>query len=301
MIIEGISFEQEHFHPSLSQLADGTILLSAGFDHSSLLRLEGLESVRRNEFGRLELDEETLRPLPVRSTEPARKEGRQHLAIALLEPAEAPRVDGQLADWPATTAWAPIGEKASAAVCVAGNRLYAAFRTSDPGLLDTAAGGDVKYQFKRGGALDLMIAADRDVDGRRKSPGPGDLRLLFTRIEGRPRAVLFRARVAGGHAGEPVTYQSPIGTQIFDEVLDVSAVIALACRGGNFEVSIPLDRIGLEPRKGQEILGDLGILRGQGGQTVQRIYWNNLDTQLVSDLPDEARLQPGRWGIWRFE
>ncbi len=50
MVIEGISFEQEHFHPSLGQLADGTIILTAGFDHSSLLRLEGLESVRPPRF-----------------------------------------------------------------------------------------------------------------------------------------------------------------------------------------------------------------------------------------------------------
>ena len=42
-----------------------------------------------------------------------------------------------------------------------------------------------------------------------------------------------------------------------------------------------------------ESLGDLGVPRGQSGQTVQRIYWNNLDTLLVSDLPSEARLQPG--------
>jgi hypothetical protein len=28
---------------------------------------------------------------------------------------------------------------------------------------------------------------------------------------------------------------------------------------------------------------------------------DNLDTLLVSGLPGKARLQPGRWGIWRFQ
>lgn len=301
MIVEGISFQQEHFHPSLGQLADGTIVLVAGFEHSSLLRLEGLESVRRHDFSRLDLDDAALQSLPDHVSEPVRKESRQHLAIALKDSTGAPRVDGQLDDWPGTTAWAPIGDRASASVCVAGDRLYAAFRTGEPGLLETAAGGDVRYQFKHGGALDLMIGSDRGIERRGNVPAPGDTRLLVTRVEGRPRAVLYRPLAAGAPASEQVVYQSPIGKQSFDQVLDVSDAIALGGRGGDYEFSIPLERIGLKPEKGREILGDLGILRGQGGQTVQRIYWNNFDTLLVSDLPSEARLQPGRWGVWRFE
>ncbi len=184
---------------------------------------------------------------------------------------------------------------------MAGGRLYAAFRTGEPGLLETAAGGAVQYQFKRGGAIDLMMATDRGIDRRGNEPGPGDLRLLVTRVEGRPRAVLFRARVPGASTLEQVVYQSPIGKQTFDQVLDVSTDVVMGSHEGDYEISIPLDRLGLVPEKGREILGDLGILRGRSGQTVQRIYWNNGDTLLVSDLPSEARLQPARWGVWRFQ
>ena len=158
----------------------------------------------------------------------------------------------------------------------------------------------MQYQFKRGGALDVMIAANRDIHRRDNDPGPGDLRLLVTRVEGRP-ARSSSARVPGASPSEQVVYQSPIGKQTFDQVLDVSAEVYLADQEGNCEFSFPLSRLGLEPDKGREIVGDLGILRGQGGQTVQRTYWNNLDTLLVSDLPSEARLQPARWGIWKFE
>lgn len=66
------------------------------------------------------------------------------------------------------------------------------------------------------------------------------------------------------------------------------------------ESLVPLGVLGLRPEKDVEILGDLGILRGDGAQTTRRIYWNNLDTGLVSDLPSEARLRPSNWGIWRF-
>ena len=111
MVVDEISFEQEHFHPSLGQLDDGTTFLVAGFNHSSLLRLEGLESVRRRDFGRISLDEQTVAVLPARVSEPVGSEGRQQLAIARLDPARAPRIDGQFEDWPATTAWAPIARR----------------------------------------------------------------------------------------------------------------------------------------------------------------------------------------------
>ncbi len=301
MVVGDTSFRQEHFHPSLGQLDDGTIVLVAGFDHSTLVRLEGFESIRRRDFGNIDLDDRAFQSLPGSVVQRGRREGREHLAIALLDADGAPRVDGRLDDWPATTDWAPIGDRARAAVCVAGDRLYAAFRTGEPGLLDSATGGDVRYQFKHGGALDLMIATNHNRDRRHNEAEPGDQRLLITRVEGHPRAVLFRPRFAAASPAEQVVYQSPIGNQKFDQVRDLSTAVALAAHEGDYEVGFPLDQIGLVPEKGREILGDIGILRGQSGQTVQRIYWNNLDTLLVSDLPSEARLQPGRWGVWKFD
>ena len=50
-----------------------------------------------------------------------------------------------------------------------------------------------------------------------------------------------------------------------------------------------------------EVLGDIGLLRGNGQETVQRAYWNNQSAQIVSDLPSEARLEPANWGLWRCE
>ena len=47
----------------------------------------------------------------------------------------------------------------TATVAVAGDRLYAAFRTGDPNLLQNS-GETPLAPFKTGGALDLMIGAD---------------------------------------------------------------------------------------------------------------------------------------------
>jgi hypothetical protein len=63
---------------------------------------------------------------------------------------------------------------------------------------------------------------------------------------------------------------------------------------------VPLKLLGLRPSGGKEILADMGVLRGEEGRTMQRGYWSNKDTVLVSGLPSETRLHPERWGVLNF-
>ena len=74
----------------------------------------------------------------------------------------------------------------------------------------------------------------------------------------------------------------------------------LAGTNGNYEVSIPLAMLGLKARAGERIKGDLGILRGNGFQTVQRVYWANKASGITADVPSEAELAPRLWGQWEF-
>ena len=89
----------------------------------------------------------------------------------------------------------------------------------------------------------------------------------------------------------------------FDQVLDVTGRVTLKSDGrGAYEIAAPLSLLGLTaPQSGEELPGDLGLLRGDGAQTTQRVYWNNQETGMVSDVPTEARLRPANWGLWRFE
>ena len=48
------------------------------------------------------------------------------------------------------------------------------------------------------------------------------------------------------------------------------------------------------------ILGDLGIIRGNGVQNVQRVCWNSLDTWMTSDIPSEARWRSLNWGVFKL-
>ena len=70
---------------------------------------------------------------------------------------------------------------------------------------------------------------------------------------------------------------------------------------GSFVFSIPLAVLGLKPVAGEKIQADIGILRGNGQQTVQRVYWNNKATGITSDVPSEAELTPNLWGEWIFK
>ena len=58
----------------------------------------------------------------------------------------------------------------------------------------------------------------------------------------------------------------------------------------------PLTYIGHEAIK-----ADIGILRGNGFQTLQRVYWNNKATAITADVPSEAELTPALWGKWQFK
>ena len=309
MRVEDTTLGEENFWPTMSQAADGRINLISG---SSVVAVGGLESIRRLRETTLALTREQLARAQAWTLEQEaqrqRAEGGGTLRVALR--AAAPEVDGDLADW-AGSAWATIDrrreqegdwgsrtELITGAVAVSGDRLYAAWRTSDANLLRNA-GTTWQTLFKTGGCLDLMIGADPAAPATRAEPAAGDRRLLVTLVEGKPVAVLY-SPVVPGHTGDRVPFASPVSTVLMDEVTRVESQIRLAGKNGDFELSVPLALLGLKPAAGTTIQADIGILRGNGFQTMQRAYWSNKATSITADVPSEARLSPNLWGRWAF-
>ena len=293
MVVEGVSFYDEHYNPRLAQTKTGDVILLAGKEFSAVFRVDGLQAVKRRTFATLTIDAAQITGLPPTIVVQPRKQGRQTLPVAVG--GTAPKTDGDLADWPAGTVWAKLDDRASAAVRIVGDRLHAAWRTGDPAALANAP-GEPTLAFKRGGAVDVMLATDSKAPGDRRQPAAGDLRLLATMQAGKPLAVLYRSVVPGTAEAARVPFISPVGRVDFDRVEVVSAQVQLAQRGGDIELSVPLALLGLLPSEGQVLRGDLGLLRGSGAMTTQRLYWNNLDTAICSDVPSEARLAPANWG-----
>ena len=312
MSLNGLSLHDENFWPSITQTKDGMIYLVDG-GRSSLVRVDGLETIRRLPETTVTVSTGDL--AKARSyfveAEAQRQQNRGRGVLTAVLRDQAPNVDGLLDDW-ASADWVDIDKSGVAAffdsnskpydvrgaMTVAGDRLFVAFRTGDANLLRNS-GEMANALFKTGGALDVMIGADANADEKRSQPAAGDVRLLVTRVKNKTVALLYRAVVPG--TTEPVPFSSPWRTITLDRVEDVSAKVQLGSADGNFEISIPFATLGLKPQSGQKLKADLGILRGNGFQTVQRVYWSNKASGIVADVPSEAELTPRLWGRLEFK
>ncbi len=318
MALNDVSLGGESFFNTISQASDGQVYVQ---NSNHIVRVDGLNTLRR-------LPAQTIRVSPAmlaqaqdffvaRDAARQKAKGTGTLTVALR--AQAPVVDGKLDEWKADS-FVAIDAKTQAAAAISGDTLYLAFKTGYKDLLRNKI-ESLPLAFKTGGALDLQIAVNAGAPDARQNPVEGDQRLLVTRGDnGKVVAVRYRAVVPG--ATEPVPFASPSRTVSFDSVDNVSDQVQLAqgtspieefhegnvfgnktdkYEGAAYEVAIPLSLLGLKPMDGQSVRADLGILIGNGFQTIQRVYWNNKATGLVSDIPGEAMLSPQLWGKWQFK
>jgi hypothetical protein len=312
MNVTELTLHDENFWPSMTQTSDGQIYLIDGAN-TAIVRVDNLESIARLPESEIKISADDLAKAQnyfiEREAERQKKQGQGVLKVALRN--DAPNVDGKMDDWN-DAAWVDIDKSGVAAyfnssskphdvtsaVAISGGKLFAAFRTGDEKLLQNT-GETPNAPFKNGGALDIMIGVNAKADGKRDKPVEGDMRLIVTKVKTKTLALLYRAVVPG--TKDPVPFSSPWRTIKLDRVDDISADVQLAGADGNYEISIPLEKLGLKPEAGQIIKGDIGILRGDGGQTLQRVYWANKATGITADVPSEAELTPKLWGTWELK
>jgi hypothetical protein len=309
MSLKEMSLGEECFWPSITQAKDGNIYLVAGHGYSAIFRVTGLDTVKRLPLQTIEMTPamvDVARNVLVQKQQNEMAEkGRKTFEARISE--TALKVDGIADDW-AKSAWVPIADGLVGAIQISGDRLYAGIRaTGVPRLtnyLENVTAVD-KLLFKGGGALDLQIGVNSKADPERKTPVEGDLRLLVSRVKGKTKAMLYRQMVPG--TTEPETFISPVKRVSIDRIDDVSVDIQLAASplspASNtyadhifYEFSVPLATLGLKPTPGMKIIGDIGVLRGNGIETTARVYWHNKTTTFVSDIPGEVELNPKLWG-----
>jgi hypothetical protein len=313
MSLKGVSLGEENFWPTITGSSDGRVYLVDGA-RSALVRLDGMETIRRLPDAVLTVTKDDLDRSRAwqMEAEAARQRAAGGGVLKVELRSMAPVVDGSVDDW-AGAFWVDIDKSGvsayfsstskpydiTAAVAVAGDRLYAAWRTGSEKLAENSGEMPVA-PFKTGGALDLMLGADPSAAPGRREPVAGDVRLLVAVVDGKPRALLYRAVVPGTREADKVPFSSPWRTVTFDRVDDVSSEVKFGAVGGNFEISIPLATIGLRPAPGVAVKGDIGILRGDASETTTRTYWHNKATGITSDVPAEAMLTPALWGEFKF-
>jgi hypothetical protein len=319
MLVNKAALREEGFWPTITQTRDGEVWLQV-LD-TCLVRVEGIEQTRRLPEQKIEITAPQLvaaREWSLQSEAARQQTNTSAMTIGLL--AKAPGVDGKANEWPTNqfvtidTRRLQIGDwgskrvKTEAALAVAGDRLYACFKTAEPDLLENS-GDSWPMHFKTGGALDLMLGTDPQANSSRSTAGAGDVRLVVTMVKKKPVAVLYRP-VAPGGGREPFPFSSPLRTVKFDRIDDVSGDLEFntaivrndkdKTQSVVYEFSIPLATLGLKPTAGETIRGDIGVLRGNGTTTFQRSYWRNKSSALTSDVPSEAELLPKLWGKMQF-
>lgn len=314
MSLKGITLSEENFWPTICQTDDGSVYMGDG-GRNSIIKIDGLKNIHRLPGIDLKVTEDDLdksREYLVK-TEFTRQQNQGSGVLKVALNTMQITVDGNLNDW-AGTDWVDIdksGVKANfnantkpynvtASVAVTGDRLYVAYRTGDPKLLNNTGEMSIAL-FKTGGALDLMLGADGNANPDRLKPVAGDSRLLVTLVKGKPKALLYQAVVSGTKQSDKVPFSSPWRTITFDKVVDVSSQLQFGSNNGDYEISLPIAVFGLKSKSGLTLKGDVGILRGDGTQTFSRNYWCNKATGIVSDVPAEAELTPALWGKFVFQ
>ncbi|HEY3417692.1 MAG TPA: hypothetical protein VGM23_12475 [Armatimonadota bacterium] len=284
----------------LNKLDDGRVILAHGKNAHHLLQITGLEAVRRFN-GDFALTPAQAQQAAARLQ--AKVTDAEAAAPIRITRGKAPiTVDGKLDEWDWTTA-SSIGPKTGApraevALRAGDKETYVAFKVYKAGPFLNTGKDDPFRLFLTGDAVDLQFSTDPAANPARKTPALGDCRLLFSAVDGQPVAVLYRALVPNAKA--PVAFSSPVRSVIFDEVSvlkDARVVITNTTDGYLVEAAIPNQVLGDLLWPGRSYQGDAGIIvADKTGRRVARIYRFNQGTQLVSDVPTEATLNPDQWG-----
>ena len=291
MAITGLSFDAEHFWPFMFGLDDGNVYFSVGKWHSSIVRLDGLDKVKRIDLGPINVTAGWLAAAaPARAAKAATDAMRDRVSATAIHV----RVDGDLGEWPEKN-WATINAGCAFQLGVDGEKLVVAYKTDQPQLLRNSA-TEFPFAFTQGGGLDLMLRTGGN--GENKNPEIGDIRLFVTKKDGKTLAVLYRQKSL--RVGNRQTFASPVGQVTFDDVQNVSQTVELASNGSNYEFSVPFSVLGISAPVGKTFRGDAGFVLSDGVRARARIYWHNKADSMAADVPSEARLDPGQWGSFGF-
>jgi hypothetical protein len=286
--------------PYFYQAPDGTpYIINGGNQAEHIFQIKGLEKGSTGRFeGTYRLNEDDVQKAAAMREVPAAKAPpRPLLAVAWLE--TPPTIDGDLGDWnlaAGVTLDGGNGRAAEVALVRDAQKLYLAYRVHERRPMQNG-GADWQTLFATGDCVDLMLATDPQADPNRRTAAPGDLRLLFTLFQNQPVAVLYRPVVPGTKA--PVT----IANIHIDRVIRLDAAQVAIRRDVEHglytvEAAVPLAELGIEPKGAANLRGDVGVIfADESGQSRSlRLYYYNHHTEMLSDVPTEATLQPAEWG-----
>ena len=283
---------------------DGRVYLMAGDTDLRVWEVTGLDTLRRSDadFHLSEADHQ-------KAVEVAARRQGLTAEVPALRMARAIRpvtVDGDLRDWDMTGAAEIKAGARGARIALAYDdaRLLVAFDVRDDSpMLNSAK--DFALAFKSGDCCEVFLGTDASADPRRTRPVHGDVRLIFTLLDGQGACVLYQPVVREGERA-PRLFSSPTGAEPFDRVvLAEGAQVAVVRKASGYvlEAAVPLAVLGWSPKPGTVLKGDVGVIYSDAGgsRNAFRLDYANKDTAIINDIPSEARLEPSKWGLIRIE
>ena len=262
---------------------NGKYYVQIGHGPYRIYQLHGLDQVKQMS-GRLSVSAEQI----------AAAERGSLRKIAKAQDAKSFQLPGEIS-------WDQNGKfKVTLKAAVVGDSLNLAWQVQDPSPW-VNEGRDWTMLFATGDTVDLQIGVDPNADPNRKSPAPGDQRLLIAPYEGEPVAVLYQYRKEGG--ANPIEFTSPWrGAKVehVQRLPEVEVKVSQSSGGYLVEANVPLSSIGLKPTGA--LRADFGVTFGDAAdsETQLRSYWANPATMLVDDIPGEIMLHPNLWGEVKF-
>ncbi len=303
-IMKHISLDDEHFGGSFQKVQDKNgkthYRYVVGKNFCAVVELKGLNKLQKIPGGNIEVTPRELDK--ARKLRQQRIKANMESKIYKIKKTDSIKIDAQTNDW--------SGIKIIDGFSLTYDRtnLYVIYRGTDRNATFQNAATPENYPeaFKHGDVLDIKLQTSPHVSDTRTDAGIGDIRISFVSLAGNPQAILYDYVVPGTPQSKKIPFSSPWRTIYVDRVKILNnADIAIKRKGVNYilEAAIPLRDIHLNPRKTPIIHGDVGkVLSDKSGtRAVERIYWSNKNTNIISDVPSEAGLQPGLWGIFKFE
>ena len=309
MPMEAFSHGSEAFNGWFGRQSDGKIRMTTGFPRESamILEVKGLQSIRRFRGPDVVLDRKVILKADAENGARALAAAKPK-ACTVPRMSAAPKIDGDPREWRDVPAL-PVDHThrpawTTARLAYDADHLYVFFDVVDQSPWRNE-GKDYTRLFKTGDAVDIQLAT-QGGPAKRRDPAAGDLRIVLAQLNGKPVAVLMRPVEPGAPKDKLVKYHSPVTDKVFDRVeLLADARVAVRVHSGRYrvEAAIPLKTLGLAPKAGLAIRGDVGVIASdsQGRINTARTYWSNPNTNLVSDLPHEAWLYPNTWGELTFK
>jgi len=281
-----------------------------------LWELTGLDTMKRQDLT------VSVTPQMVVQSEAAAKRNFEAQQVAVgKKVAKVPRLKGAAADGK-DDEW---GAAPPLTICIEGARtaqaqlgyddanLYVRFQVADESpFLNTPT--DPRLLFKSGDAVEVNLATDlskRPARGQNQQQmRVGDVRLILARTaEGKLLATRYRYVTADPEKPNAFSVETKSsGKDTLDDVVpwnDLPMHAAVGKDGYVVEAAIPWAAVGVTPKGGLGLLGDVGVIYGNegGNKNAIRYLWSDKspEVSINNDIPSEIRIHPNQWGTLMLE